>query len=118
MAPRPKPPPWLKPKSRSGSVAVSIGWYTEEQWQKVKAAATDAERFEASYREWIDMAESALRDLRATGIAAEKFHVDAEALLAWCLAHGRKNDASARAEFVSQQARRQSESGKRPADLS
>jgi len=36
-------------------------------------------------------------------VKAEPFMVDADALLAWCLAHGRANNAAARAEFVSMQ---------------
>jgi hypothetical protein len=90
---------------------VSVGWYTEDEWQKVKAAATDAERFEATYPDWVNMAESSMKGLRATGVMAEKYYINAETLFAWCLAHGRKNDAPARAQFVSEQAQRQSESG-------
>ncbi len=88
---------------RNSALAVRVGWYSETAWATVRAAAVDAERFEASHSEWLQMARKALAQLRASGVNAEPFMVDADALLAWCLAHGRANDAGARAEFVSMQ---------------
>jgi hypothetical protein len=102
MKPKHKLPPWLKPMTRSAGVAFGVGWYTEENWQKVKAAAADPDRFEDTYAEWVEMGEMSLRNLRATGINAEKTFVVAEELLAWCLAHNKSNNGAARAEFVSQ----------------
>ena len=90
---------------------VGVGWYTEVDWAKVKASAVDAERFEASYAEWVEMAKQALADLRATGIAAEESYVKASELLAWCLAHNEPNDAAARTEFVAEQGRKSNEAG-------
>jgi len=106
-----KLPPWLRPNTPIQELAVGVGWYTEEEWAKVKAAAVDAERFEASYSEWVQMAEDSLAHLRATGIMAERSHVNADALLAWCLAHGKRNDGAARAEFVSDQTRHAGKGG-------
>ena len=100
-----KLPPWLRPKERPAPVSVGVGWYTEGDWASVKATAVDAERFEASYADWVAMAEQALAQLRATGVAAQKSYVKASELLAWCLAHGLPNDAAARAQFVSEQGR-------------
>lgn len=109
-----KLPPWLRPKDVPAKVKVGVGWYSEEQWAKVKAGAEDAERFEATYSDWVQMAQQSLANLRAAGIVAEKSYIDAEELRAWCLVHGRTNNAAARAEFVREQARRAS-SDSRPA---
>jgi hypothetical protein len=68
----------------------------------VKAAATDAERFEETYADWVAMAEESTKNMLAAGIVTEHVLVIASELLAWCLAHGKENNASARAEFVSQ----------------
>lgn len=87
------------------AVQFSVGWYTEQEWAKVRAAATDPQLFEASYAEWVEMAEQAVVDLRARGIIAERRFITAEELLAWCLAHGRQNNSASRAEFVARQAR-------------
>ena len=95
-------PTWLKPKQSSAKQPVAVGWYDLENWTKVKAAASDPDRFEDSYQDWTDMAEKALKDLIGVGIVADKFYIDSEDLLSWCLAHDKQNNAAARAEFVSQ----------------
>ena len=92
MRPKNRFPPWLRPKTPTPKLSVNVGWYTEEEWTKVKAAAVDPERFEASYPEWVQMAEESLAQFHATGIMAEKHHVNADALLAWCMIHGKPND--------------------------
>jgi hypothetical protein len=100
MKPKHKLPPWLKPKGRPTGSSVGVGWYTAEEWVKVKNSAADPERFEDTYTEWVEMAEKALLDLRAVGINARKYPVIASELLAWCVAHGKVNDAAARAEYI------------------
>ena len=97
-----KLPQWLKPKLILSKPAVCVGWYTEENWTKVKVSAVDPDRFEEIFQEWTYMAEKALRDLRIAGVNAEKFNIKAHELLAWCLAHDKPNCVASRAEFVSQ----------------
>jgi hypothetical protein len=97
-----KLPSWLQPKPQHRAVKVGVTWYTEEEWALVKAAATDAERFEETYADWVAMAEESTQDLLAEGVVTERVLITASELLAWCLAHGKENNASARAEFVSQ----------------
>ena len=97
-----KLPPWLRPKSQDKTVKVGVTWYTEEQWRLVKAAARDPERFEETYAEWIAMAEESTKNMLASGIVTQRVLIVASELLAWCLAHGKENNAAARAEFVSQ----------------
>jgi hypothetical protein len=104
-----KLPAWLRPKQRGAGVHVGVGWYVEEEWAKVKAAAADPERFEEAYAEWVQVAESALAELRAAGVNAEKCYIVAEELLAWCIAHGKPNDGASRAEFVAEQGRKSHE---------
>jgi hypothetical protein len=82
---------------------VGLAWYTEEEWLKVKTAAVDPDRFEETYREWLQLAEEALVKLRAEGINAQRSYIKTEELLAWCLAHNKLNDAAARAKFVAAQ---------------
>ena len=111
MKPKNQLPPWLLPKDRPKAMHVCVGWYSEAEWTKVKAAATDTERFEQTYAEWAQMAEQALVELGATGVRAEKSYVKATELLAWCLAHNKPNDGASRAEFVSEQGRKNHEAG-------
>lgn len=95
----------LRAKKQTNQPVVGVTWYTEENWAKVKASAIDPERFEASFSEWITMANQALADIRNKGIKAVPFNVVAEDLQTWCLAHNKPNSAASRAEFVSKQLR-------------
>jgi histidine ammonia-lyase len=103
-------PPWLQPKPKPHPMRIGVTWYTAEQWLLVKAASTDAERFEETYEDWVAMAEEATKNMLATGIVSERVQVVASELLAWCLAHGKKNDAASRSEFVSHVLSRRNES--------
>jgi len=111
MKPKNKLPPWLKSKVKASALKVGVGWYTAEEWQKVKASAKDPERLEATFEEWEAMAEESLAQLRKHGINAEKSYVIASELLAWCLARNKPNEGPSRAEFVSQQGVRSSAPG-------
>jgi hypothetical protein len=104
-----KLPTRFKLKRQGGDVHVGVAWYTEKEWAKVKAAAADPERFEETYAEWVQVADGGLATLRAAGIDADRCHIAAAELLAWCLAHGRPNDGAARAAFVSEQGRKSHE---------
>ena len=96
-------PPWPGAKLQRRQVPLAIGWYSEAEWRQVKAAATDAERFEQTFQAWETMAERALNDLRAQGLRPTRFNIIANDLLAWCLVRNKQNDAAARALFVSEQ---------------
>ena len=72
----------LRAKKKTQSTVVGVTWYTEENWNKVKAAATDPERFEETYAEWSAMAHEAVADLKKTGVNAVKvLIISNEALL-------------------------------------
>ena len=89
------------------AVQVGVGWYTAENWLRVKDAAADAEIFEATFEEWEIMAEETLKTMRNAGILPLKVEIDAEELLAWCQAHRKPNDGGARAQFVAQKLKQQ-----------
>lgn len=103
MNPKHDLPPWLRPKKLPAKLKLGVAWYSPDNWKLVKEASVDQDRFEASYAEWVEMAERALKDFTAAGLDAEKSYIHANELLAWCIAHNKTNDASARAEFVAQQ---------------
>ena len=88
------------------SLEVGVAWYTEETWAHVKKTATDPERFEATFEEWLVMAEDTLRNFVNAGVAPEKVIIDPEEFAAWCKARHKRNNASARARFVSGKLRR------------
>ena len=99
----------LHAKKKMRSTVVGVTWYTEENWSKVKAAATDPERFEETYAEWDAMAIEAVADLKKAGVNMVKFFVIPNELFPWCLLHSKPNNAASRAEFVAEKLRSQSE---------
>jgi hypothetical protein len=108
----PRKPLRFKPQThRSAKQVFGVAWYTEPDWSRVKAAATDADLFEPSFKEWVAMAEEALAEMQKSGVFPEKVHINSNDFLAWCLAHDKENNAAARAEFVSEQLRAKSERG-------
>lgn len=94
-------PPWLQPKGALSSVRVAVNWYTPEEWALMKASATDPDLFEPTFKEWEAMAEEALAEVRAQGLDVRKCMINANEFLAWCLAHGKENNAASRAEYSS-----------------
>jgi hypothetical protein len=99
----------LRAKKKARSSVVGVTWYTEEEWSKVKAAATDPERFEETYAEWTAMAIEAVADLKKVGVNTVNFFVTPNELLPWCLLHNKPNNAASRAEFVAEKLRARSE---------
>ena len=82
-------------------LATGVAWYTQSAWSQVKATASDPERFEATYDEWVAMANEALETLNSAGAAARKVLIDPEEFLAWCQKERTENSAAARSRFVS-----------------
>ena len=96
-------------KNKARSTVVGVTWYTEENWSKVKGAATDPERFEETYAAWSAMAIKAIVNLQKAGVNTVKVSVVPSELLPWCLAHNKPNNAASRAQFVSEKVRSQCE---------
>jgi hypothetical protein len=89
-----------------------VPWYTEDEWAKVKAAATDPDRLEANYKQWMQSAEDSLRKSRAQGVVASKVLISCGELLAWCARHKKENNAQARVQFASEPGARRHDAGK------
>jgi len=86
---------------------IGVSWYTAEDWERVKARATDPDRFEATFQEWTAMAEVGLGDLKRAGVNPVKVMIDADEFSAWCSLHRKQNNAASRAEFVTEKVRAQ-----------
>ena len=62
----------LRQKKAMQRGPVAVGWYTADEWARVKAVAADPEVLENSFQEWEAMATDALRDLRNVGVVPVK----------------------------------------------
>lgn len=83
-------------------IVVAIVWYRPEQWQRVREVATDAEELEASYAEWLQLAESKFEELQNSGLRVEKVDVDSEKLILWCNERDLENDGKARSRYAAE----------------
>lgn len=92
----------LRAKKRSQSLLIGLTWYSEATWAQVKATATDPERFEHTFTQWKAMAVSARREFQRSGIQAVECHIDPKEFFAWCAQNKQQNNATSRAEFVSE----------------
>ena len=101
----------LKAKNRSQAMIVGLTWYTEETWSEVKTSASDPEGFEDSFLKWKTMAISTRRDFQRSGVRTIEFQIIPQEFFAWCVLNDRKNDSSARAEFVAERLSAAAEAG-------
>ena len=92
----------LKAKKRSQALIIGVTWYTAETWEEVKATATDPECFEDSFPKWEAVAVAARRQFQRSGVRALECQIVPADFFAWCARHEQENNATARAEYVSE----------------
>ena len=96
MKPKHKLPPWLAARKRQQDMIIGVVWYTASEWAKTKASATDPDKFEENYEEWLHVAETAFNEFRAHGLNVRRSLIKSETLLAWCIAKDKQNTAEVR----------------------
>lgn len=92
----------IRAKKRSQALLIGLTWYTEESWAEVKSTATDPECFEATFPQWKAMAVKAQREFLRSGVHAIECQISPQEFAAWCALNGQENNATARAEYVSE----------------
>ena len=83
-------------------MVIAVVWYRPEQWHRVRDIATDAEELEASFAEWLHVAEAKFKELQSSGLRIEKVDVDSEKLILWCNERGLENDGKARSRYAAE----------------
>lgn len=81
-------------------LAWGLAWYRPEQWARLREISVDADELEATFLEWLVIAEKARRDFEDNFLFPEKVPVDVEELLAWCRERKRPVDGQARSQYV------------------
>ncbi len=79
---------------------IGVGWYSVSQWQQLREVATDPERLEKTYQEWLVVAEQACEKMEASGMAIVKVPVNVQELIDWCRERNLPIDGKARAQYV------------------
>jgi hypothetical protein len=86
-------------ESRS-KLFTGIAWYSPNQWAKLRQVASDPEKLEATYEEWLAIFERTFKVLTAKGVILTKIPVDVRQLVEWCKEQNAAIDGSARARYV------------------
>jgi hypothetical protein len=88
------------------TMLIGVGWYSPDQWSKLKLVADDSETLDSNYEEWRAGVEKTLQELRSQpGIRAVKVSVDVQALQQWCRDRGKRLDGEARVQFIVEKVR-------------
>ncbi len=82
-------------------IPVGVGYYTKDQWTILKSLATDPERLEDTYEEWLKVLEKSIKNFEEGGIAPIPVEIDVLELNTWCMQQNIPLDGQARARFVS-----------------
>jgi len=90
----------VKPRNQHSN--IGIVWYTEKEWEKMKKISSDSERLEDSFKEWEEIAQKTLSDMKVNEIVGEKVFVKADEFFIWCKIHSLPMDASSRSRYVSE----------------
>ena len=87
-------------------MVAGFAWYRREQWLRLRELASDCDKLDDSYDEWLAGAQKALLEMTLAGVSVRRVDVDIDALSQWCQAEGRILDSAARAAFVAEEVRR------------
>lgn len=74
-------------------VVTGIVWYQRDQWTRLRELASDADKLEESYEDWLAGAQETLVQMRVAGVRAQRVDVDLDELAHWCRAGSRPLDS-------------------------
>jgi hypothetical protein len=91
----------MKKRPSDTNTIYGITWLDRDEWQKMRAVATDSTALMITYEEWVMMTTRAIKDLEKTGRRVKKVAITAEDFAAWCAANSKEPNSAARSEYVS-----------------
>ena len=80
-------------------IVVGIAWYREDQYELLRALATDTDSMAETYERWHAGVIKTMDDLRQQGIDARRVDVDIRDLAAWCAERGMPLDGKSRSMY-------------------
>ena len=84
---------------------TGIAWYRRDHWTRLRELASDADKLEESYDDWLAGSQKTLIQMRLAGVGAQCVGIDLDELARWCRDEGRALDSAARAAFVASRLR-------------
>ena len=94
----------MKTKKKNDELELVMGvcWYTPEEFIKMKQIASDKNRFEDTYEEWLEVAEKTLEDLKKREVNPRKVYVKTGDFRWWCEKNSLAPDGAARTKYVAE----------------
>lgn len=90
--------------SDSGAV-TGIAWYRRDEWARLRELATDAEKLDEAYDDWLAGAQKMIVQMTVTGVRVRRVDIELDELVRWCRQGGRPIDSAARAAFTAERLR-------------
>ena len=84
----------------NSDTVTGIAWYRRDQWARLRELATDADRLEEAYEDWLAGAQKTIVQMTAAGVRVRRVDIELDALVRWCRHEGRPLDSAARAAFT------------------
>lgn len=88
-------------------MTTAIAWYRAEDWETIKARATDGHKLHDTFEEWVADARKQEQMLRRLGHRVVRITIDPDAMTLWCSLKGKQNDGAARSEYAVEMVRKQ-----------
>jgi hypothetical protein len=79
---------------------VAVPFFTEDEWEKLRATVPDAAALGDSYEKWEAIASDEYRNRRLERKDPQRILIDVEQFLEWCRTENRQPDAASRNTFA------------------
>ena len=93
------------------NIDLGVAWYRPEEYDLLKALASDSDSMANTYGEWLAGATQLIADLASRGLSARRVEITLRELASWCEREHRPLDGAARADFTAQKIRLQDQAG-------
>ena len=77
-----------------------FAWYRKEQWDRLLSVSSDRDSLEATFEEWLEIAQKRFKEFKRGGHDVRQVDVDVEELIRWCQKRKKPIDGNARSEFA------------------
>jgi hypothetical protein len=97
-------------------IVTGIAWYRRDQWARLREVATDADRLEEAYEDWLAGAQKTIVQMTVSGAHVRRVDIELDELVRRCRHEGRPLDSAARAAFTAAFTAERLRSGFEPAN--
>jgi hypothetical protein len=88
------------------SACISLAWFSEKEWQKLKAIADGQDALDETYEDWLTNFERLERQLATAGHHAHRISLDVDKLTRWCKSRNRPLNSESRSAYAAALAQR------------